>query len=131
MRGLIGLAFLILAACAPITAINKPPGPAVASPAPRISQASLPSDEPGCKAIGASWHPICLMGKPACVVTYKDAGKACRDGSECEGGRCYAAQVLATPPAGGSVGACAQTSDPCGCRQAIVKGVAQPALCVD
>jgi hypothetical protein len=129
MRGLIGLVALVLAACAPTTVSNPPPGPAVASPAPQITQASIPQDEGACKVAGGSWHPICLLGKPACVITFMDAGKACRDPSDCSSGRCYAAGGSGAP--GPAAGACAQTSDPCGCRAMVVNGQSTGVLCVD
>lgn len=127
MRGLI-LAVLLLAACAPMTTAPEPAPPA---PSPQVSQPELPKTEAACKTSGGDWRPVCMMGRPACVVSYKDAGKDCRDGSECSSGRCYAKQVLATPPAGGTVGACAANSDPCGCRALVVKGQQTPVLCVD
>ena len=47
------------------------------------AEAAIPADEQSCKAAGATWRRVCLMGTWSCVVTYADAGKTCRDGDEC------------------------------------------------
>lgn len=125
MRGLIAALLLLAGACA------APAPTPVPAPSPQAARPQLPQTEAACRQAGGNWQPICLLGRPACVISYKDAGKACRDGSECSGGRCYAAQVLATPPAGGVTGVCAADSNPCGCRALVVKGQQTPMMCVD
>jgi hypothetical protein len=139
MRNLIVLAaFTIAAACAPTPAAAPAPAdPAPAAPAaeaaptPEQSPAPAPiADEASCKTAGGDWRRVCRMGKPACVVTYKDAGEACTDGSQCEGGKCVAEITTATPGAA-AAGQCVINSDPCGCKTLITDGKAAASLCVD
>jgi len=108
-------ALLALAACAPMTE-----GPATA---PTVDIAA-------CTANGGEVKPICRMQKPACIFTYKDAGKACTDSEQCEG-RCVAAD--GAMPEGGAVvaGVCEVDNDVCGCSTEIVGGKAQAGRCVD
>lgn len=125
MRTLMLLAALAGAACAPITA---PAGPGPAGEPSTIVQAPA-ENEGDCARQGGSWRPICLMGKPACVVTFADAGRACTDGSQCASKQCIA-QTKAAPDAP-AAGICTSTSDPCGCKQFIQNGKAGYPLCID
>ena len=81
MRNLIFLAIVgLMAACAPVLSQPDP------QPLPVAVAKIRPAAEPGaCATQGGSWQPICMMQKPACVLTYKDAGKACTDSSQCSG----------------------------------------------
>lgn len=117
-------AALMLAACAQPVAT-----PAAETPvAEKVDwQAAQNADQ--CGAIGGQWRPICLMGKPACVVAYKDAGKSCSDSSECSG-RCVTGDT-GTPPETATRGICTANSDPCGCFQLVEKGKAGYPLCAD
>lgn len=65
-----------------------------------------------------------------CVLSYSDAGKACKDSADCEG-QCKNASGFAKPNAKNQTGQCASNSSVFGCYQVIKKGVAQPAICVD
>lgn len=108
-------ALLALAACAPMTE-----GPTTA---PTVDIAA-------CTANGGEVKPICRMQKPACIFTYKDAGKACTDSDQCEG-RCVAADG-AMPEGGATVaGVCETDNDVCGCSAEIVGGKAVAGRCVD
>ena len=139
MRNLIVLAaFAIAAACAPAPA-PAPAEPAPAAPAAEPTPAPVPdqpatpapiADEASCKTAGGDWRPICRMQKPACVMTFKDAGKSCTDGSQCEGGKCVAEVTTATPGVA-STGKCVTNSDPCGCATLIIDGKTGPSLCAD
>jgi hypothetical protein len=82
-----------------------------------------------CSGIGGQWRPICMMGKPACVVAYKDAGKSCTDSSQCSG-RCITGSTGAKPETP-TTGICTANSDPCGCFQLVENGKAGYALCAD
>jgi hypothetical protein len=118
-----GLA-LALAACAQ-PSVPAPDNPVVSGPE------KVPSldTETACKAYGGNWQPVCLRGNPACVVTFKDAGKSCSDSSECSG-RCTV--TPGSVPSGTQTrGACTPNSNPCGCFQLVVNGKADFALCVD
>ena len=67
-----------------------------------------------------------------CVVrcTPPGCGKACKDGSECAAGACLTGDI-GTPAEQPAVGKCAADDNPCGCKQFVVNGVAQHALCAD
>lgn len=114
---------LFLAACAP----QQPTPTTDAMPEPPTASAT---EAAACTAKGGTIRPVCRMQNPMCVITYKDAGKACTDGGQCDGD-CRAESIKAQWPAGTASGICTASNDPCGCFQKIVSGVAQPALCVD
>ncbi len=87
-------------------------------------------DVAACKANGGTVKPVCRMQRPACIFTYKDAGKACTDSDQCEG-RCIAADG-AMPADGAAVaGICETDNDLCGCSTEILGGKAQAGRCVD
>jgi hypothetical protein len=135
MRNLIVLAaFAIAAACSPAsttTTAPAEPAPATAPAEPAPEPAPTPvADEASCKTAGGDWRPICRMQKPACVMTYKDAGKSCTDGSQCEGGKCVAEVTTATPGTA-AAGKCVVNSDPCGCTTLITDGKTAATLCAD
>ena len=81
MRLLMALVVLIAAACAPASPLQPLPAPPVTA-----QPIANPSDAASCKTAGGSWRPICRMQTPACVFTYADAGKACTDSTQCQGG---------------------------------------------
>lgn len=82
-----------------------------------------------CEAKGGTYRRVCLMGEWSCVMPYKDAGKACTDGDQCEGKQC---RFSGDAKPGDSVtGACVRTSDPCGCFGLVEGGKLQGVLCVD
>ena len=82
-----------------------------------------------CASYGGEWRPVCRMQKPACVITFKDAGKSCSDSSECSG-RCTV-QSGSVQAGKETRGTCTANSDPCGCFQLVVNGKADYALCAD
>lgn len=88
------------------------------------------TDAAECAKANGSIRPVCMMGKPTCVVNYPDAGKTCRDKADCQG-NCYFAGPGSPKPDAPATGKCSADSDPCGCRTAIVNGKAQWPLCVD
>ncbi len=82
-----------------------------------------------CKKNGGEVQRAGRMGLPHCVVTYPDAGKACKDSSECTA-RCLL--VNSNEPAGAQVtGTCQQNSLRFGCYAVVKDGIAGPAICVD
>lgn len=82
-----------------------------------------------CKKNGGEVQRAGRMGLPHCVITYSDAGKACKDSSECAA-RCLL--VNSDEPAGAQVtGQCQQNSLRFGCYAVVEKGVAGPVICVD
>jgi hypothetical protein len=92
---------------------------------------SIPTDEQSCKAAGATWRRVCLMGNWTCVVSYADAGKTCRDGDECQGKQCRHNGKPVEDPNQEVTGKCVATSDPCGCFALVEDGKVEAALCVD
>jgi hypothetical protein len=119
MRLLLLLAGMGLAACAPMA-----PAPEQLQPTQKPAETAA-----ACAAQGGNWRPVCLMGKPACVIAFEDGGKACSDGSECASGRCVTEQHV--QPEKPVKGVCARTSDPCGCMQFVRNGKADYPLCID
>ena len=93
-----------------------------------VAQA-LTDDPAACAKAGGTIRKVCLMGNPLCVVTFKDAGEACSDGSECDSGRCRTAMGI--QPEKATKGVCAPTNDPCGCFQEVEDGKAGYPLCAD
>jgi hypothetical protein len=135
MRTLIALAvFALAAACTPApppAAVDPAEAPA-AEPTPDApSSAAIPiSDEASCATAGGDWRPICRMQKPACVITYPDADKACSDGDDCVGD-CLGAVTGAADAGQPATGVCSTSSDPCGCKTRIEDGKATATLCID
>jgi hypothetical protein len=123
-RAILAVAVLMLAACAqPATA----PLPVQPETAAKIDWRAASTAEQ-CSTIGGEWRPVCMMGKPACVVTFKDAGKSCSDSSECSG-KCVT--KAGAQPGTETRGQCTTNSDPCGCFQLVTKGKADYPLCAD
>ena len=122
IRAILAAAALLLAACAQ---------PAITTPAQTEAPARVDwqaaQNVEQCSTIGGKWRPVCMRGMPACVVTFKDAGKSCSDSSECSG-RCV---TNGANPGTEVKGVCTTNSDPCGCFQLVTKGKADYALCAD
>jgi len=83
-----------------------------------------------CKARGGMWTGVCMRGTRYCVEARKDARKACKDKSDCEG-ECL--HVGNKPGADGSVlGQCQVNDDPCGCRRRVINGKPEEvSICAD
>lgn len=124
-RTILTAAVFMLAACAQPAAPTAPEGPVTNAPVKIDWQAAQTPEQ--CATLKGDWRPICMMGKPACVVTYKDAGKSCADSSECSG-RC---QTSGAQPGSETRGQCTANSDPCGCFQLVENGKAGYPLCAD
>ena len=88
--------------------------------------ATIDIDE--CKNRGGTVQAVCLLGTPACVVPYSDAGDLCTSSSECEG-RCLQADAAEVSEA--AFGVCESSNDPCGCFAELTDGVVGETLCVD
>ncbi|MBI5939301.1 MAG: hypothetical protein HY859_02630 [Caulobacterales bacterium] len=87
-----------------------------------------------CRAKGGTVGLVGMFGTPACIIPYSDAGKACRDGSDCQG-QCIV--DLDGPPGSGpkpgdqTTGQCQKDDQQFGCFATVVDGKAAQALCVD
>ena len=86
-------------------------------------------DVAACSAEGGTVKGVCMFGMPACVRPYRDGGKACTDGSQCEG-NCIQTEPW-VPPGTETTGICETTDEPCGCTSEIVEGRALVGLCED
>jgi hypothetical protein len=95
-----------------------------------------------CARAGGNWRKACIAQIEICVMPHHDAGKKCRNSSECEGrcvtdltahcdgaGRCTEPAV---PNTGDLVtGMCQRDDAPCGTFIEIKDGRAQPAYHID
>lgn len=107
----------LLAACAP-TAVTPAPTPAPSA------------DAQACAAQGGTIQPVCRRQVPACVISFKDAGKVCRDDADCQGRCLYKGE----PPADREAqvtGRCQATSNPCGCFAEVEAGRYTRGVCID
>ncbi|MFS8472183.1 hypothetical protein EIQ09_18245 [Xanthomonas campestris pv. campestris] len=118
------LSALLLAACSN-TPTTQPSQAAGVTPAPSTSTST---DAAACTAKGGQMRPVGRMQTPRCVVPYADAGKTCTDNADCSGD-CLATSIVPTGTA--TSGTCQRDSDRFGCRQEVVGGMGQAALCID
>ncbi len=116
---LIAAALLTLAACAPTA--PPPAGPAQAASAGDSAEA--------CAARGGQIEMVGRRGLPTCVVPYADAGKACTDNAQCQGG-CIVEGNL-EPNDAPVTGQCKRSNVQFGCYAKVVNGKAVGAICVD
>src|SRR5688500_13724755 len=97
-----------------------------ATPAPLTQP--RPTTEEGCRACNGLGAVHGLATTPACNCRTRDAGKQCRDGSECEG-MCVAAEQpervvvsAGPPPQGYYMGRCSSLVTVFGCNRLIDRG---------
>jgi hypothetical protein len=83
-----------------------------------------------CKNDGGVVQRAGRMGLPHCVMTYPDAGKACKDSSECTK-RCLVTGNNDLPAGSQVTGKCQQNSLRFGCSAEVKNGIAGPVICVD
>jgi hypothetical protein len=114
----VSMLLVCLAACARPSCSNAPPEA---------------KDEQTCKAVGGDWRPVCSRGTLTCVVTYADAGEACRGGEDCQGGKCLQVDKPSGPAGSGKdvTGTCVETSNPCGCFTFVEDGRVTRTICDD
>jgi hypothetical protein len=75
-----------------------------------------------CIAEGGHVQGVCMLGFPACVKPFPDAGKQCTDSSECEG-MCWVQENTIRRERGEPViGVCQDTTDTCGCWEEVKDG---------
>ncbi len=109
-----------------VQTLNDPvPQPPGAQP-PRANESG--QEAQACAARGGNYQPVCLMGRPMCVLPHADAGRSCTDSSQCEG-RCVAEN--GADPGKQVAGVCSRDNNPCGCFTLVQNGVSQPTLCAD
>ena len=83
-----------------------------------------------CEVKGGTFLQQGRLGCYQCVLSYRDAGKVCQDGADCQG-QCKNTGEFIDSHANNQTGQCASDSSTFGCYQTIERGVAQPAICVD
>jgi hypothetical protein len=127
-------------------------GPTTAPASPSATPAAAvkpprPTNKAGCDACKGLWARHGIAEAESCICKTKDAGKACRDGSECEG-TClvsddakFEVAVPGPPPRGFFTGKCAEYDTTFGCFRTIARGTrangpvpedeAAQRLCVD
>ena len=100
---------------------------------PATSLLPVPSPEQ-CAASGGKIEKVGLIGTPACLIPTADAGKSCRDSSECQG-RCLVDDWEGDkPPRIGTVstGLCEASNLTFGCFAEVREGkIGSTFLCVD
>ena len=124
LRLLILTLLLTLGACTPPQATANGPTKTAAA----LESQPTGEDVQACKARGGQMQRVCLMGEWKCVERYADAGKVCRDKSECLGQCRYAGNAA---PGSSVAGECQRTTDPCGCFGIVENGKFTGTLCVD
>ena len=93
-----------------------------------MADSTLDTNPAACARAGGQIKPVCRAQRPLCVIPYPDAGRPCRDASECAG------DCLASVGAqmGERVqGTCERDNNPCGCRSYIEDGRVVDGRCVD
>lgn len=84
--------------------------------------------EESCASAGGKLRPVCMRGIQTCIVQYKDVGKPCISGSQCEG------ECRVSESEWGSifsVGRCSASNDPCGYWANVEFGLVQQGICRD
>ena len=86
--------------------------------------------EAACKSLGGTMQPQGMSGCLSCVQQYSDGGKACRDGSECQG-YCKGWMDMDKTKGGDFVGECAYDDSIFGCYTIIEEGKQVSGGCTD
>jgi hypothetical protein len=150
------LPLTVLLACQCNASVTTNTGPASGPPSPAAPPAATPAaavkpprptNKAGCDACKGLWARHGISETESCICKAKDGGKACRDGSECEG-TCLVGEdakfevaVPGPPPRGSFVGRCSDYDATFGCFRSIASGTrakgpvtedeAAQRLCVD
>lgn len=90
------------------------------------------AERAACLQQGGRIEGVGMMGTPACVIPYADAGKACSNKSDCQG-ICMRDDVGGPVPNPGDqmTGTCAPTNQTFGCFTIIDEGKVKSSLCQD
>ncbi|MFT4252278.1 MAG: hypothetical protein QM608_07325, partial [Caulobacter sp.] len=98
-----------------------PPGPAPTAQAGDSVEA--------CTARGGQIETVGRRGLPTCVVPYADAGKACTDGAQCQGGCVLEGNLESRDEP--VTGQCRRSNVQFGCYAKVENGRATATICVD
>jgi hypothetical protein len=97
------------------------------SPPPAAGPRKTPQNEAECRACNGKWGVHGMLEVSSCLCPTRDAGKACKDGLDCEG-ECEVVdgKVEITepgpPPRGYFVGRCTAFDHVFGCRKLLMDG---------
>lgn len=134
----------------PAPAPNPAPPRTTSSAAPVVRAPTTPPSPArtpeACRACNGEWGQHGLSQEPSCLCRTRDHGRACLDGSECEGDCLFAGdppRVIETGPPrrGYHVGRCSEFVTSFGCHPLLIDGTKQqpptdlseevPTLCID
>ncbi|ADC64191.1 hypothetical protein Alvin_3301 (plasmid) [Allochromatium vinosum DSM 180] len=93
-----------------------------------MADPALDTDPVACERAGGQIKRVCLAQQPMCVIPYPDAGRPCRDASECAG---YCLASFGAQIGERVQGTCEHDNNPCGCRSYVENGRVVDGRCVD
>lgn len=96
------------------------------APAPTAEQIAAAD----CASRGGAMTRVGRMQTLQCVISYADAGKPCRTGSDCMGD-CRTEGDVAVLAGRETTGVCQANSNRFGCYTTVENGKAEPTICVD
>ena len=109
---------------------NSPAGNTSGTTSSTATSSTATNEEGKACGRGGTMHRICLSGTLACVEPYRDAGRSCTDGDQCDGDCRYEGGSTSAPGTK-AVGTCQRFTDPCGCHTRVEDGKIEGTLCVD
>lgn len=110
----------------PVITLTPKPSPTITvSPIPSIKNINSKTD---CETSGGNWSTGGFDLSGRCFIRTKDAGKACTDKSDCEGG-CLAPN--GSKEGDNVIGQCSKSNWVIGCNATVEKGRVTPTLCID
>ena len=131
---LLPLTILLVCQCnASVTTTGSSSGPSTAPATPPATPAAAvkpprPTTKAGCDACKGQWARHGISETESCICKAKDAGKACKDGSECEGACLltddakFEVAAPGPPPRGSFTGKCSDYDAVFGCFRLIASG---------
>lgn len=93
-----------------------------------MADPTLNTDPAACERAGGRIKPVCRAQRPLCVIPYPDAGRPCRNASECAGD-CLAS--FGAEMGERVQGTCERDNNPCGCRSYVEDGRVVDGRCAD
>jgi len=124
----VAAAFAFLCACAPKTETAETTAPVVQT------AAGAASDSTGltnCAARGGVIDTVGRMQRQVCRVPFADAGKTCRNKSDCQGRCIYDREEGGGEPTGAVTGQCQRYATQFGCFSEVDGGKIKSTICVD
>ena len=125
---LVAAAFAVLCACAPKVDTAETNVPATETAA---SVASDSTDVANCAARGGVVDTVGRMQRQVCRIPFADAGKTCRNKTDCAGRCIYDREEGGGEPTGAVTGKCQQYATQFGCFSEVDGGKIKSTICVD